>query len=1548
MNRQVLLLLLFLLATTIGAVGSDGSVRLNSRRISVQDGLLGNTVNELVQDKEGYLWLATNNGLTRYDGYSVLNYTTLGTDADHPVETRIGRIFKDETGHRLWLNTATYQDACYDLRQARFVDWWDADGQAPRHNKLQPTTRGMLLYGTDTGATLCGSTDGKPWTQHYAAKDGSLPSDEVLMVVEDSAHNIFMPTTSGVAVIAAGSRKAVQAPFAQHSPVIAAATTGSLTCFLTADGQAVVADQQLNVVRRSALPAALGLPRRVNVSFVWQGRWMLFTPDGTLTMDLADGSFQRPATWQVSDALNQGQCEGWHFVANRSGQLWLFPSEGPARTLSLLPNARFSTSKGRKFFVSRAADSLLFIATYGNGLFVYNTRNDALTHFSAGDAVPVIHSDYLLCSITDRRGSVWVGSETTGAYCLSLHDSKTARYVQPQPQHKGDWSNTISSISLEGGNVVVGTRDGLLYQATAADYGSIRQLAGGQPSAITVRMTDSGGHVWVGTWGNGVYRDGKRMVTPRREQSFTTDFVSDIAEDREGRLWVATWDGMLLLRDTTFVQYMADDINTRRVNDLELLPDGTLWVATNNGVCRWNGRDFDVFNTANKLFPHSEVHMLCADGDHTLWAGTAGGGIVKCSLGADGGIGHTQLIDMRQGLANNNVASVVLDRQGFLWAGTENGLSRINTATGVVSSFRFADTPQGNVMANGCAVADSTGSLLFGTDDGLLVVNPGHISSISLAKVQASAALTDLLVNGQSVYELSLLSQALSSTRRIDLAHRQNSLSLRFSNFSYDHREMPVYQYYLEGLEHEWNSATTQNHADYVELQPGRYTFHLRSLSEQGEWSGDTTLLVVIAQPWWNTWWAWLLYLLVAALLAWYVWSNWKEKFDLHQQMKLERQLNDFRTQLFTHIAHEFRTPLAIIKGAVDKLQGDRATLQTAQRGTKRLLRLVNQFMEFRKARTSSLHLHVQQGDIVGFVKNIYQDFWPLAKQKNLQLTFTPFERKRMVLFDEEMVETIVYNLLSNAIKYTPEGGSVAVYLKSGEWREESGERNDCSGEWRVDSVEFPTGLPGPHDGRAVANSTLSTLHSTLNNGNPVGNSTLYTLHSTLRIIVEDSGPGITAEQQRVLFQPFMQGLASQGGMGIGLYTAQQMAQTHHGSLTYEQATPEGGSRFVFTLPADDSVYTADEMIARTAPRQQEPSSAESDDIIKQMKPEALNDLSIAIIEDDPDMMEQISSEMGVYFRTHCYSNGQRGFEGVSANVPAMLICDVMLPDMNGYDIVRKLKSLPATKHLPVIMLTALDDETHQLKAYQAGADDFMVKPCNWRLLVARTMQLIKWERERLNFSLEFRVESVEFATALDSGEWREERGEFATAHDSGERREESGKFATALPSSGNGNPVGNSKLYTLNSTLNNGNGNPVGNSTLYTQHSKLKNDSAPLINSQADKLFLDRLAMHVAQHLREEDFNVDQLAQLLSMGRTKFYGRVKELTGLSPNKYLLQERMKKAADLLADGELTVSEVSYQVGIQDPSYFNKCFKSFFGVTPKKYVRPTSLDAGSPC
>lgn len=1359
---------------------AQADFRIYSRHITTADGLTGNTINELTQDEQGYIWMATNTGLSRYDGYSTLNYPSLSPDKEHRLEARIGRIFHDATHHLLWLSTATYQNACYDLRRSRFIDYSGRGDIYRQQNKLMLTSQGMVLYGLNTGATLCGTTDGSYWTKDYTEQQKSLPSNNVLSVMEDSAHNVWLNTDRGFAVIRADrqDRQTVILVGGQAAyGVVAAAASASATYVLTQDGTVYAYDNHAKQIFSTHLPPLT----KVNASFTWQGKWMLFTPDGTIAIDLKTGKVVDSAKWQVENGLSQGALPGYHFIGTRAGELWIFPDHGEAVRLELIPNARFVTNKGWLFHVAADRKGRLFIATYGNGLFVYSP--DSIQHYRADDAKPIIDSDYLLCAITDHQGHIWIGSETSGAYCLSQQDEEAVRYLLPQPSQRGGWGNSISSIlSREDGTIQLGTRDGSLYET---DGTAALRLTGHHTDSATCRITDRQGRLWTGTFGHGIFTEGR--------------------------------------------QYMADDINGSRINDFKLATDGTLWVASNNGLYRWNGSDFDVFNPQNGRFSHSEVHTICFSDPQTLWAGTAGGGVILCSLTDDGSIAGTKAITMREGLANNNVTTLVCDGQGFLWAGTEDGLSRIGLdSRNVAGTYRFSESQQGNNVSNNCGLLTADGHLLFGTADGLLMIalpfpHPDTTAPPSPRTPAPPRLRTHLL----TITSMAVNGETLMADWPTELRHDENSLSFHYSCFDYGQQQRAMYQHYLEGVESHWQPVTTASHADYAQLQPGRYTFHVRVLNAQGTWDKETTLTFTILQPWYNRWWAWTLYLLIAALIAWHFYRNWRERFQLRQQMKMERQLSEFRQNLFTNITHEFRTPLAIIRGAVDKLSQDssnRAALQTVQRSSSRLLRLVNQFMEFRKVSTGNLRLQVEQGDIIAFVRDIVQDFWTMAQQKDIQLTFTPPVKSLVMPFDRQMVETIVYNLLSNAVKYTPERGSITMRIKNG---------------------------------------------------------------ADIAITVEDSGPGISAKQQAELFKPFMHGYASQGGMGIGLYTAHQMALTHKGTLSYEALEP--GSRFTLTLPATDDAYDAADYRQTDAISQAPADIATTAvgslpaDIIREMQPEAFNDQTVAIIEDNPDMMEQIRQEVGVYFRTVGYTTGEAGIAGITENPPALLICDVMLPDTNGYQIINRLKTDARTVNVPVIMLTALANEQHQIRAYRAGADDYMVKPCNFRLLIARAIQLIKW-----------RMAQKPTNTAVGGSSQSEtSQGSSTPAN---------------IPTAVGGSPA-----------------------------------NITLIESHQDKLFKEKLEVLTARHLAEEDFSVDRLAELTKMGRTKFYGKVKELTGMSPNKYLQEARMKLAAQLLLEGELTVAEISYKVGIQDPSYFNKLFKAKYGVVPSKYGKTGNIE-----
>lgn len=1193
--------ILLVLFAILSVRGTD--LPLSSRHVTTADGLSGNTINELMQDDEGYIWMATNNGLSRYDGYRSVNYTSLTPDDSNRQEARIGRIYYDSQRSLLWMSTATYQNACYDLQHQRFVDYSGHGDIYRAQNKSMLTSRGTVLYGMKTGATLCGRTGDRYWTKAFTVAQHTLPSDNVLSVVEDAAHNIWLNTDRGVAVVPVNSNDGRTINLFgrdEQSAIVASAASTRAVYLLTRKGTVVAYDTKLKKIYERQQPAIASGLGRVNVSFVWQNKWLLFTPSGTYTVDLKTGLMERSSQWQVEDGLNQGSLPGYHFVGTRKGVLWIFPDKGEARRLDLIPPHRHVTNRGWLFHITSDKEGRLFIATYGNGLFVYSPATGDLSHYSADDAQPVIDTDYLVCAITDQQGNIWLGSETAGAYCLTIGDVETVRYLKPQPTRRGGWDNYIRRIHLGSDNrIIVGTRNGLFYD-TDASMTTLSQLENHVADSATCRITDKQGQVWTGTFGRGVFVNGRQLL--------------------------------------------ADDVNSSRINDMRMTDDGMLWIATNNGIYRWNGKKFDIHNTQNRQLSNNEIHTLCITGKRVMWAGTAGGGLIKCELDEAGSIVRTSSLTIREGLPNNNVTALAYDRQGYLWIGTEDGIARMRPdSMNISGTYRFSSSLSGNNVSNNSSLITANGLLLFGTADGLLVIDPSRFSRDVVGRL----TITAMVVNG--VTRLAEWPSELSSD--------ENTLSFHFSCFDYGGQQSVLYQHYLEGLEKNWKDISSEGQADYVQLPPGDYTLHVRTLNEQGGWNAETTLSFTILQPWYNRWWAWLIYVLIATAIGYHLYRNWHERFRLHQQMKIERQLSQFRQELFTNITHEFRTPISIIKGAVDKLsqnsgqsQSDnRAALQSVQRGT-----------------------------------------------------------------------------------------------------------------------------------------------------------------------------------------------------------ARQLAEVHKGALNYEALQP--GSLFTLTLPATDAVYAADEYSETKAISTTETDSREHEQqIIREMLPEAFNDLTVAIIEDNPDMMQQICAEVGVYFHTVGYSTGQAAIKGIAAEPPSLVLCDVMLPDTDGYQIVKQLKENEHTAVLPIIMLTALADENHQIKAYKVGVDDYMVKPCNFRLLIARMMQLIKWNRA-----------------------------------------------ATAVPA---------------------------------------VDDKAPeLVEHHVDKVFKEKLEVFTARHLSDSDFNVDRLAEMMSMGRTKFYGKVKELTGMSPNKYLHEARMQRAAELLLEGELNVSEISYKVGIQDPSYFNKVFKARFGVVPSKYGR----------
>ncbi len=1380
------------LLTVSSMLMAQDKILTNSRHISLADGLPSNQIFDMTQDADGYIWMAAANGLCRYDGYHFYNIYDLGPEPD-PIQGVVGYVFPDDDKRHLWMRTSTYVFCCYDLRTGSFIDFTGHKDYARTYRRFIRGKQGVVwMFDDESGVRrVKGNANGSVSCMDYT-KDNGMAVNHVNDAFEDDKGRLWAMTTDGITIIDGEGKARTVSKGVQFRRGI---QIDRQMLALTNAGEIITYDESGRELRHTPLTADVKNISVVSASFEWHGMWMIMTTGQTLMVSPKDGKATVTEQYHVrGGAIMEGLSgDKNYFISNSTGILYVFPAEGDMRVLNLMEGVRSTVERFRRYNIKRGADGLYYIASYGNGLFVYDLEADRLQHYSATSPWPIVGNSYLNNILIDRSGCIWLSEESTGLTCILPPDKTSAEYFYPQPEKKGDWSNFVRMVYFTGDRVFVSTKDNRLYDLEPDTWSHAAPVT--LPSTPYAFHKDTKGHEWMGTRGGGLYVDRKPVEFPSTQ-------IYDIIEDPLGRLWISTWgDGVFVVRlkddgSLDVSQMMKRSYNESCVHSIRVDRHNLLWLATNNGVYHidmlrktLSNDDFICHNIQNGEFPFDEIACIMPDSLGNIWVGGRGGGLQKCKY-EEGKFTIERGYTTHDGLTTNNVFSITSDRQGNIWAGTDNGLTCIHKDE-KVNSYQFGHTLESNIYTDNSTAMLPDGRLLFGTAYGMMILEPERLTANNPEKAE-HPIITMVGINGVDRY-------LPTSEKGLELSHDQNSIELSFSNLDYAGIASTQYRYYLEGVEHDWRQLTSDNSARYNGLPPGKYVFHLSALNQNNQWSEPYLFTINIHYPWYNTWWAWLIYLTVIGFVAFHFYRAWRRNFELHQQIRVEKELTAFRLNFFTHIAHEFRTPLAIISGAADKLtqkgndnQVSRSAVQTVRRGTQRLSKLVNQLMEFRRINTGNQRLGVMQADIIKLARATSDEFREMTSRKEQTLTFTPFAHQHQMVFDPHLVEMILYNLLSNAVKYTPQRGSISLKIK----------KDDDN-----DKILF---------------------------------------------IVEDSGPGISPKQMPELFQPFMHGYVSQGGMGIGLYTAYQSASLHKGSLVYERVSTEGGSRFTAAIPASESAYTPEEYAGTTAVNTITTEET-APDIIKELVPEAFNDHTVAIIEDDPDMLDQIRDSIGRYFKTVSYTDGQSAISGITENRPDIILCDIMLPDINGFEIVRQLRSDQQVHDTPIIMLTALDGDDQLLRGYKAGADDYMVKPCNYELLILRITQLIQWYG---------RVKSAD--------------GD--------------------IP----------------------------------------ETPRQPIITDEADQRFKDKMEAIVAQRLGDPDFNVDTLAALLKMGRTKFYGKMKEFTGMSPNNYLQTERLKRAADLLIEGDLNVTEISYKVGFQSPTYFYKCFKEKYGVPPSKF------------
>ena len=1424
-QRRILLFTLFM---TLVFNAAYGGIELRSKQMRTSDGLPNNSVRYLYQDSKGFLWLATLNGLSRYDGNSFLTFRPEIGDKVSLADNRIYDLTEDKNGF-LWISTTPELFSCYDLQRACFVDYTGTGALEKNYSSIFVAANGdvWLRHSGNGCLRMVHQKDRQMVSTEFKTERGNLPDNRVQFVNEDAGGRIWIGTQRGLVSVSDGQYK-VEDRLLHFTSSLAFKND---MYFLTVDGDIYCYQTTKQKLTKVGSLSAVAGKTSPTGNFLLNDKWVILTNTGVFNYDFNTRKISVDSGLNIRNGEVICDNHGDFWIYNHTGCVtYILAKNGARKEFQLIPKDKLGYIDYERYHIVHDSRGIIWISTYGNGLFAYDTTEDKLEHFLANiNDQSHISSDFLLYVMEDRAGGIWVSSEYSGLSRISVLNEGTSR-IYPESRELFDRSNTIRMLTkMPDGDIWVGTRKGGLYTFDSNLHSKMSNQY--FHSNIYAIAEDNQGEMWVGTRGNGLkigdswYRN--EVSDPA---SLSENNVFSLFRDRKDRMWIGTFGGGLELAEPTtdgkykFRHFLQQKFGLRMVRVIEEDDNGMIWVGTSEGVCIFHpdsliadSDDYHLFNYTNGTFCSNEIRCIYRDTKGRMWVGTSGSGLNLCEPEDNYRSLKYEHYGTSEGLVNDVIQSILGDNNGNLWVATEYGISKFNPTNHSFENYFFSSYTLGNVYSENSACVGVDGKLLFGTNYGLLVIDPDKIQD---SETFSPVVFTDLHVNGTQInptMEDSPLKQSLAYSDEITLKYFQNSFLIDFSTFDYSDSGRTKYMYWLENYDKGWSTPSPLNFASFKYLNPGTYVLHVKSCNGAGVWNeSETTLKIVIVPPFWKTNWAMLGYVLLLIVTLYFTFRIVRNFNSLRNRINVEKQLTEYKLVFFTNISHEFRTPLTLIQGALEKIQRVADIprdlihpLKTMDKSTQRMLRLINQLLEFRKMQNNKLALSLEETDVIAFLYEIFLSFGDVAEQKNMNFRFIPSIPSYKMFLDKGNLDKVTYNLLSNAFKYTPSNGTIILSVT-------------------VDEVK-----------------------------------------KTLQIQVADTGVGIPKEKQNELFKRFMQSSFSGDSIGVGLHLSYELVQVHKGTIEYKD-NDGGGSVFTVCIPTDKSVYSEKDflipgnVLLKEAGGQAHHLLELSEELPEPEKiAEPLNKRKVLIIEDDNDIREFLKEEVGVYFEVEVAADGTSGFEKARTYDADLIICDVLMPGMTGFEVTKKLKSDFATSHIPIILLTALNSPEKHLEGIEAGADAYIAKPFSIKLLLARVFRLIE-QRDKL-------------------------REKFSS---------EPGIVRAAVCS------------------------------------------------TDRDKEFADRLAVVLEQNLSRPEFSIDEFAQLMKLGRTVFYRKLRGVTGYSPNEYLRVVRMKKAAELLLSGEnLTVAEVAYKVGISDPFYFSKCFKTQFGVAPSVYQRGEMKEQG---
>lgn len=1112
-------------------------------------------------------------------------------------------------------------------------------------------------------------------------------------------------------------------------------------------------------------------------------------------------------------------------------------------------------------------DGMVWVGTYADGIYIVNPTTFESHHIKIDENNE--RSNTVRSIAKDKNGKYWIGTRG-GLYIYDKSRGVTGFYYHDEREPKSLVNNSIQSIYHDlKGDVWIGTRNGInfLVEERQNIYGfksmpgDNRYLNSSESYAFWV---DPKGDIWVGTESGGINvldrnTNRFRYLQPQKgnPNSLSRNCIKALLDDGRNNLWIGTFLGgldVLNLQSNTFRHYTRSTTDPASLSDNKvwaLLKDykNELWIGTTAGLDK-----FDPSTNNFKHFPNlseGQVNWLAEDDQHCLWIGSdilviynpEDQSIVKVNESTRymlqdskkrfwlatlnkgicqyvKGKGIVKYYTEKNGLSNNQTQAILEDNEHFLWISTTNGLSKFDPENERFHNFSLKNGFQNNQFCYGAAYKMKNGEMIFGGISGFNIFDP---AKIKLGSFSAPIVLTDFKIFNKSVKignrKSDVLTQCISETEKIKLKYDQNSITLDFASFDFANSSSIKYSYMLEGFDKDWTEPSVNHSANYTNLDPGEYTFRVKTVSiDRQESSSGPALKIIVLPPYWKTWWfrvfmfialVGVIYLFIAFLV-----NKEKLKNDLVlEKLKANKlhELDMMKLKFYTNISHEIRTPLTLILGPLEKMKNNmispleiKGHVDVMHRNAVQLLQLINQLLDFRKMETGNLKLNLTQGDLVAFVSETVGSFEKLAEEKEIELKFNSLKKRIVTSFDSEKVGKIMNNLLSNAFKFTGKGGKITVNLS------------------------------------LVFDSAENDL---------VGNSDEKRL---IEITVKDTGIGISESNLEKIFVRFFQigENQSQTGTGIGLALTKELVKLHNGKL-FVTSRHGKGSKFTVQLPYEEiTVPEPEAEISAQANGNPEKTNTED-----QQPEQLLTEKKIMLLVDDnADVRYFIKSHFQGTYQVWEAENGIEGWDIALKTIPDIIISDILMPDVDGYEFCRRIRKDERTSHIPIILLTALGSREHEIEGLSYGADDYITKPFDLVILQTKIENILS-VRQSLK------------------------------------------------------------QKYT-------------GEMLLQPRN---------VILSSPDERFLQKAIDVVEANIADPDLDIERFAFEIGVSRMQLYRKLNALTEMTVKEFVRSIRLKRAAQLLVQRKLNISEVAYAVGFRDLSHFRKCFRQEFGMSASEYV-----------